>query len=298
MCGLLLVNKPSGITSFGAVAVLRRLTGEKHVGHTGTLDPMASGVLPVLIGRATKLSEYLLCTDKSYTATVKLGVSTDTLDITGNVTERKKVSVTNGEIDRALAGFLGETEQIPPMFSAIKKDGVRLYNLARKGESVELMPRKITVFSLCRTSDIDENLEFKISCTVSKGTYIRALCRDIGAALNVPATLSELCRTKTAGFDIGECVRLDDLNQENLNNFILPADKALKDMREIKVTRPQAVRFSNGGALDFERLPRIGFESGEIVRVYFENEFLGLAAADTKARSLTFKCLINGVKGE
>lgn len=298
MCGLLLVNKPSGITSFGAVSRLKKLTGEKRIGHTGTLDPMASGVLPVLIGRATKLCDYLICADKSYTATVKLGVSTDTLDITGNIFESKTVTVTNEEIDRVLSRFSGETEQVPPMFSAIKKDGVRLYKLARGGRNVELPPRKITVFSIERLSGIDKSSEFKISCTVSKGTYIRALCRDIGAALGVPATLSALCRTKTAGFCIDECVSLDDLNEENVKDYILPADKAVTNMREVKVTRPQAVRFSNGGELDFERLPRIGFSPDETVKVYFEDEFLGLAAADTDAGRLIFKCLINDVKGE
>ena len=298
MCGLLLINKPSGITSFGAVAKVRKLTGEKHTGHTGTLDPMASGVLPVLIGRATKLSDYLLCTDKSYTATIKLGVSTDTLDITGNVTDEKNVSVTNKEIDAVLKRFTGEIEQVPPMFSAIKKDGVRLYRLARKGENVELPPRKINIFSLSRVSDIDENFEFKISCTVSKGTYIRALCRDIGAALSVPATLSGLCRTETAGFRLDECVLLNELTQENIEKFILPSSRAVDNFRFVKVSRAQAVRFSNGGALDFDRLPRVGFTEGEIIRVYLEDEFLGLAVADTAAGRLVFKCIISDMKGE
>ena len=298
MCGLLLINKPSGITSFAAVAKVRKLTGEKHTGHTGTLDPMASGVLPVLVGRATKLSDYLLCTDKSYTATLKLGVSTDTLDITGNVTDEKPVSVTNAQIDEVLKSFLGETEQVPPMFSAIKKDGVRLYSLARKGQTVDLPPRKITVFSLSRQSDIDENNEFCLSCTVSKGTYIRALCRDIGAILGVPATLSRLCRTKTAGFSIDGCVPLDSLNEENIKDFILPADRALQNFKEIKVTKPQALRFSNGGALDLDRLPRIGFLPGETVRVYGDGLFLGLAETDTAAGQLKVKCIINLPKGE
>ena len=298
MCGLLLINKPSGITSFGAVARIRKLTGEKHIGHTGTLDPMASGVLPVLIGRATKLSDYLLCTDKSYTATIRLGVSTDTLDITGEVTEQGSVSVTNSQIDAVLKDFTGEISQVPPMFSAIKKDGVRLYRLARKGESIDLPARKITVFSLSRISDIDENNEFEISCTVSKGTSIRALCRDIGAALCVPATLSKLCRTKTAGFGIDKCVPLDELTAENIESFILPASKAAESFRKVKVTRAQAIRFSNGGALDFERLPRMNFCAGEIVRIYFEDEFLGLASADTERGRFTLKCIINEMKGE
>ncbi|MBR6902865.1 MAG: tRNA pseudouridine(55) synthase TruB, partial [Clostridia bacterium] len=190
MCGLLLVNKPAGITSFGAVGKIRKLTGEKHIGHTGTLDPMATGVLPVLLGRATKLSDYVLAADKSYTAKIKLGIKTDTLDITGKVLCESPVSVTEEQIDNILGQFEGEISQVPPMFSAIKKDGVRLYSLARQGKTAEIEPRKIIVFSLKRESNIDENNEFFISCKVSKGTYIRALARDIGEGLGTSAVLT------------------------------------------------------------------------------------------------------------
>lgn len=298
MCGLLLINKPKGITSFGAVARIKRLTGEKHIGHTGTLDPMASGVLPVLLGRATKLCDYIMCAEKSYVATVRLGVSTDTLDITGNIIESKAVSVTDEEIDGVLARFCGEISQVPPMFSAIKKDGVRLYSLARKGENLDIPARRVTVFSIRRISGVDENSEFRFSCTVSKGTYVRALCRDIGIALGVPATLSSLCRTKTAGFDISQCTALDDLSEENVKDFVLPAFRAVQNFRDVRVTRPQAFRFSNGGSLSFDRLPYSDFSSNEIVRVNFEKEFLGLAMADTDVGELRFKCLINGLKGD
>lgn len=298
MCGLLLINKPKGITSFGAVERIKRLTGEKHIGHTGTLDPMASGVLPVLLGRATKLCDYIMCAEKSYVATVRLGVSTDTLDITGNIIESKAVSVTDEEIDGVLARFCGEISQVPPMFSAIKKDGVRLYSLARKGENLDIPARRVTVFSIKRISGVDENSEFRFSCTVSKGTYVRALCRDIGIALGVPATLSFLCRTKTAGFDISQCTALDDLSEENVKDFVLPAFRAVQNFRDVRVTRPQAFRFSNGGSLSFDRLPYSDFSSNEIVRVNFEKEFLGLAMADTDVGELRFKCLINGLKGD
>ena len=298
MCGLLLINKPEGITSFGAVAKIRRLTGEKRVGHTGTLDPMASGVLPVLLGRAAKLCDYVLCADKSYDAGIRLGVATDSLDITGNVTESKSVSVTNGEIDRVLAGFVGEISQIPPMFSAVKRDGVRLYKLAREGKTLDIQARRVNVFSLKRTSDIDEKCEFGISCTVSKGTYIRALCRDIGDALGVPATLTALCRTKTAGFDISQCVPLEILSEENVKDYILPACRAVDSFRAVEVTRPQAFRFSNGGSLAFDRLPCGDFSAGETVRVNYKGEFLGLAKADAETGELKFRCIINVLKGD
>lgn len=298
MCGLLLLNKPAGITSFGAVAKIRKLTGEKHIGHTGTLDPMASGVLPVLIGRATKLSDYMLCADKSYLATVRLGISTDTLDITGNVTKRGAVSVTNEDIDSVLETFLGESMQVPPMFSAIKKDGVRLYSLARKGFSIDLPPRRINVFSVKRESEIDGDFRFQFSCKVSKGTYIRALCRDIGEALGTPAVLSALCRTEAAGFNISQCAALDELNADNIQNRILPASCIVDRFRSVDVTRPQAIRFSNGGSLSFDRLQTAGFKSGEIVKVCFKDEFLGLAAADIQKAELRSKCIINNLKGE
>lgn len=295
MCGLLLINKPAGITSFGAVARVRKLTGEKHIGHTGTLDPMASGVLPILIGRATKLCDYILCADKSYTARVRLGLSTDTLDITGKVTESAEVNVADEQIEKVLGSFLGETEQMPPMFSAIKKDGVRLYSIARRGESVKIPPRKITVFSIERESDIDKNNEFSFSCTVSKGTYIRALVRDIGERLGVPAVLTELVRTKTAGFGISDCVPLDALNKENINGYILPASRVADGFTSVNVTAAQAFRFSNGGSLNFDRLPRKNYKSGETVSIFYNNEFLGLALADTDAGELKFCCIINPV---
>ena len=293
MCGLLLINKPADITSFGAVAKIKKITGEKHIGHTGTLDPMATGVLPVLIGRATKLCDYILCADKCYRATVKLGVITDTLDITGNMLSQKAVAVTNRQIDDVLCGFSGQSEQVPPMFSAIKKDGVRLYRLAREGKQIEIAPRKINILSLQRETDINEHFEFQISCKVSKGTYIRSLVRDMGERLGTGAVLTSLCRTNTAGFDISECVPLDTLSADNIESFLLPSSRAVQNFRVVTVTKAQAFRFSNGGNLAFERLKEKNFTDGEIVRVDFENLFLGLAAADNGSGELKFRCIVN-----
>ena len=298
MCGLLLINKPSGITSFGVVSRIKRLTGERHIGHTGTLDPMATGVLPVLIGRAARLSNYLICADKSYTAKIRLGIITDTLDITGKVLSEKKVLVTECEVDSVLKSFLGESMQIPPMFSAIKKDGVRLYSLARQGKEIDVPPRRITVFSASRQSGINENAEFTADFNVSKGTYIRSLVRDIGEKLGTGAVLTSLVRTKTAGFCIDECVDLENLTEENISEYILPAENAVAYFNKATVTRAQAFRFSNGGSLSFERLKNSKFSEGEIVRVYFEDEFLGLAEAISDKKELKFKCLINDLKGE
>ena len=293
MCGLLLVNKPSGITSFAAVAKVRKLTGERHVGHTGTLDPMATGVLPVLIGRATKLCDYMLCADKCYNAEIMLGVTTDTLDITGNVTEKKAVAVNEEMLDGALKAFTGEMLQTPPMFSAIKQNGVRLYDIARKGDTVDIPPRKITVFYLKRESGIDKDNRFMLSCRVSKGTYIRSFCRDIGEYLGTGAVLTALERSETAGFRLEECVALDMLSAENISDYILPAERAVGQFTAAYLTKSQAFRFSNGGFIDLNRISANDFVDGETVRVFCENRFLGLGLADTAAGILKFRCIVN-----
>ena len=293
MLGLLLLNKPEGITSFGAVARIKRLTGEKRVGHTGTLDPMATGVLPILIGRATVLSQYLIDADKSYSATVKLGIATDTCDITGNVTSKRDVNLFGLDIEAVLSGFTGKQMQTPPMFSAIKQNGVRMYELARRGESVEIPAREIEVFSLLQTSQINDEFEFDIDTTVSKGTYIRSLCRDIGEQLGCGATLTRLTRTKTAGFDIDKCVDLDDLTPDNIADYILPCDLVVEYMPKVTVSEKQAVRFCNGGALSFDRIKSDKFIDNTLYRVYFGEKFLGLGISDTKENLLKIICLVD-----
>lgn len=292
MLGLLLLDKPEGITSFGAVARIKRLTGEKRVGHTGTLDPMATGVLPILIGRATVLSQYLIDADKSYSATVKLGITTDTCDITGNVLSQSTVDG-NIDLEAVLKKFIGKQMQTPPMFSAIKQNGVRMYELARRGESVEIPAREIEVFSLLQTSPISDTFEFDIDTTVSKGTYIRSLCRDIGEALGCGATLTRLVRTKTAGFDIDKCVDLGDLTPENIGDYILPCDLAVDYMPKVTVSEKQAVRFCNGGALSLDRIKSDKFIDNTLYRVYFGEKFLGLGLSDTKENILKIVCLVD-----
>ena len=292
MLGLLLLNKPQGITSFGAVARIKRLAGERRVGHTGTLDPMATGVLPILIGRATALSQYLIDADKSYSATIKLGIATDSCDITGNVISQCEVN-SDIDINAVLEKFKGKQMQVPPMYSAIKQNGVRMYELARRGETAEIPAREIEVFSLTQTSALNENFEFDIDCTVSKGTYIRSLCRDIGETLGCGATLTRLCRTETAGFSIEKCVNLDDLTPENITDYILPCDTAVDYMPQIQVSEKQAVRFCNGGQLGFDRLKTTDFYDKALYRVYSGDRFLGLGQADCKAEQLGIACIID-----
>jgi tRNA pseudouridine55 synthase len=296
MQGFILLNKPSGITSFSAVAKIKRLACEKRVGHTGTLDPMATGVLPILLGRATTLSSIMLDGNKRYTATVKLGVTTDTEDITGTVLSEKSVEVTALQLEEALKHFSGKITQTPPMYSAIKKDGVRLYDLARQGKSVEIPSREVEIFSIDLISPLSDDNTFVIDVFVSKGTYIRSLARDIGEYLGCGATLTALERTDTCGFSIDKCVNLDDLDAENLQNFVLPEETAVMHLRECKVTAKQAERFSNGGQLDFSRLHIENIADGELFRVKCGDTFVGIGIADIPNQRLNIKSIINFYK--
>lgn len=294
MQGLLLLDKPSGITSFGAVARIRRLSHEKRAGHTGTLDPMATGVLPILLGRATALSSYLLEADKTYIASVKLGVATDTLDITGEITDEKPVSADNSAVLSVLESFVGKQLQVPPIYSALKHNGERLYNIARRGETADIPPREIEIFSVKQVSPLKNN-EFSFEARVSKGTYIRSLVRDIGERLGTCAVLTELERTNTAGFDISSCVSLEGLTEENISEYLLPADRAVMHLKRVNVTKKQAVRFSNGGQLDLDRLKIEDKTDKTLYRVYSGQTFLGLGIIETDKNQLAVKCIIQAV---
>ncbi len=294
MIGLILLDKPKGITSFSAVGAIKRKAHEKRVGHTGTLDPMATGVLPILLGRATSLSSLLLEGDKKYIAEIKLGVTTDTDDITGNVLSENQVNITPDELAAAVKEFLGVIDQRPPSYSAIKKDGVRLYTLARKGEEIEIPTRKVEIFEANILSPLDENNIFKVEFLVSKGTYIRSLARDLGEVLGCGATLYSLRRTKTSQFSIENCVALDELNEGNIENYILSEETVVSHLKEINVTQKQAVRFCNGGQLSFDRLhiPTNDFYENEMFRIKYNGLFLGVGYADCENKQIAIKCII------
>lgn len=296
MQGLLLINKSENKTSYGAVGYVKRITGERRVGHTGTLDPMATGVLPVFLGRATALSSYLLEANKEYIAKIRLGTVTDTCDITGKILQNNIVSVTNEDVIDVLKKFVGKQKQIPPMYSAVKKDGIRMYTLAREGKTVDIPPRDIEIFSIIQTSPLDSNNEFVIKTNVSKGTYIRSLCRDIGNMLGCGATLTALCRTYASGFGIENCIDLEKLNSENVKEYILSEEKAVEYLPEIFVTEKQAVRFCNGGQLAFDRLKNCDFKDRELYRIKFEDTFVGIGTADIMNRQMAIKCIINDVR--
>ena len=290
MKGLILLNKPKDMTSFGAVSRVRRIMGEKKAGHTGTLDPMATGVLPVLLGSATKLSDYLLAADKSYTATMRLGITTDTLDITGTVLSTHKVDATKQDVLNALAGFRGEILQTPPMYSAIKQNGQPLYKLARKGIEAERTARKVTIYEIELLEQLSST-DFTVSVRCSKGTYIRSLVADIGKTLGCGATLTELCRTSTGGFSIENCITLERLEQDSAA-YLQSAVKAVEHLPCVEVTNKQATRFSNGGELDLSRLKGDSWNTDEPIRVMCDGELVGIGSVDNENQALKIKCVI------
>ena len=288
MNGFVYVDKPEGITSFVAAAKIRRIFGIKKAGHTGTLDPMATGVLPIAIGHATRFIELIPSHDKAYTAKFILGKTTDTLDITGKVTEEYEVSSTKEDVESILADFRGEIQQIPPMYSAIKKDGVRLYDLARQGIEIERESRKVTIYSLELLGYCEATSEYEISCECSSGTYIRTLIADIGEKLGCGATMTSLRRTKANGVTIDKCYTFDELlklsDEGNIENALESVD-SLVVYDKIKVTAAQAKRFSNGGELDCSRFG--GKKEPGLYNVYDpEGEYLGVGEIDESKTEL------------
>ena len=199
--GIVIIDKPQGWTSMDVCAKLRGILHEKRVGHAGTLDPMATGVLPVFVGQATKAVSFAEGGQKVYEAVLQLGLVTDTQDTTGETLEERAVTVTEDEVSAALPRFLGEIEQIPPMYSAIKVNGQKLYDLARQGREVARKPRMITIFDLALTQNLG-NGQYALRIVCSKGTYIRSLCLDIGAALGLPATMSFLVRSRVGDLSL------------------------------------------------------------------------------------------------
>ena len=273
MNGFVVLDKSDGMTSFRASAILRRIYNEKKTGHTGTLDPMATGVLPVALGKATRFIDFLPESDKAYTARFRLGVITDTLDITGNVLETREVNVKKEDIEALLPEFTGEIMQLPPMYSAISVGGVRLYELARKGIEIEREQRKITIYSLTlRDSQFEAEYEIDVSC--SKGTYIRTLIADIGERLGCGAVMTALRRTLSNGFSIAQAVTEEEL-QELGERAVMGIDAPFMGFPEVTVSEKQARRFGNGGELSADRLHREIIPS--LYRVYGpDGAFLGL----------------------
>lgn len=296
MTGILIIDKPEGMTSFDVVAKARRICGERKCGHSGTLDPMATGVMTLLFGGATGFLNYLPSHDKEYIAQLKLGTVTDTLDITGKVLEERKFNVTAEEFAAAAKRFKGEITQLPPMYSAISVGGERLYDLARKGIEVDRPERQVNIYRIDILESDEANGIYKIDVACSGGTYIRSLVADIGEALGCGAVLSSLRRVKANSFTISESVTLEGLEKAKtegkIAELLIPIDKALSEYPEITVSPAQAARFSNGGPLSLERLHNC--KAKGLYRVYDgENNFLGLGENDGKSELGIAKVFIN-----
>jgi tRNA pseudouridine55 synthase len=273
--GILLLDKEKGISSNFALQQVKRLYFAQKAGHTGSLDPLATGILPICLGEATKFAKFLLADDKSYITVAKLGATTTTLDSEGDITST--ASTTNIDlhsIQQVIEHFKGEIEQIPPMYSALKKDGVPLYKLARKGQEIERKPRKITIFSLEIIGFKDDLLTLKVHC--SKGTYIRTLVDDIGKALGCGAFVSMLRRDKFAHFTLKQTHTFDSLDKDNAFTHI---DSKLIDIDEI-LPQFESVHINNNQYTDIKFGRKIILEtdnsSSKIVKIFHQNIFLGI----------------------
>lgn len=271
--GILILHKPVGITSHDAVYKIRRLFGTKRVGHTGTLDPLAEGVLVMLVGRAAKAAEYLVCDSKEYVATLRLGVTTDTEDITGEVLTRCEGELPDMEaVSDAVKAFEGEIEQIPPMYSALKVGGKKLCDLAREGKTVERAARKITVHSISvEKTETDGDYRLTVAC--SSGTYIRTLCADIGKRLGCGGAMATLLRTSAGGFSIGGARTIEELEgmtEEERISLLLPVESLFDTLPAVRLSAFYE-KLCRGGCEIYQKKIRTGYGVGERVRICDEN---------------------------
>ena len=276
MNGILNIFKPKGMSSFDVVRVVKKVAKTGKVGHTGTLDPEATGVLPVCIGRATKIIDYIMDSEKVYEVTFKLGIRTTTYDLEGEVLEEKDCNhLTDVEILQAVNSFIGEYSQVPPMYSALKQNGVRLYELARKGIEVEREGRLITIYNIEDIKINNPYISMKVSC--SKGTYIRSLCYDIGEKLGVFATMTELNRSKTSVFEQSKSININDLTEENIEHYIVTMEDALSKYEAIIVHGKYVKLLINGVRVADNRFTKDKIINNRLYRVYDENNnFIGL----------------------
>lgn len=292
MNGVICVNKPQGFTSFDVVAKLRGILKIKKIGHAGTLDPMATGVLPVFIGSAAKACDMLENNSKSYSAGFSLGMSTDTQDITGNVIERKSCLAKRQDVEKLLAQFCGEISQIPPMFSAVSIGGKRLYELARKGVEVERPPRLINVsrFELTQFDEQTHSGTLLIEC--SKGTYVRTLIHDLGQALACGAVMTSLVRLSSNGFTLDDCLTLPQIEQlsadNNLASRIIPVDTLFSHLPKLFLGDAQTSMYKNGIRLDLNRLDGIT-ESPRYAVYGCDKHFIGTARKDNNTGVLVIE---------
>ena len=278
MDGIIIINKPKNCTSHDIVAKVKRLTGEK-VGHTGTLDPMATGVLPLLIGKGTLCSKYLINHDKIYEVQLTLGTKTDTADSEGKTVEEKEIpqnAFQKEDVEKVLQSFLGKQEQIPPMYSAIKVKGKKLYEYARKGEKVEIQPRKIEIYEikLLQIKEKEKQIRFQVHC--SKGTYMRSLCEDIAEKLNTVGYMSGLNRLKVGDFSIVEAVRIEEIeDKEFTEHHFITLEKLFQKKQMIELDTRNLELFLNGVRLTQK-------EEDGVYRVYYNDKFIGMGIIENQ----------------
>lgn len=276
MNGIILIDKPKDYTSHDIVAIVKRISKEK-VGHTGTLDPIATGVLPLLIGKATGISKYLINHDKTYVATLKLGIKTDTADSEGKAIEDKPVPVlSNKDVIKVLNSMIGKQTQIPPMYSAIKVNGKKLYEYARTGKIVEVKARDIEIYrmKLIELNIEEEEIRFEISC--SKGTYIRTVCENIAERLDTVGYMKELRRIRVGEFDIADSINIEEIknNKEILEERIISIEKFFDNKTKIELSNKELELFLNGVKLNKDK-------NDEIYRIYNQNKFIGLGIIES-----------------
>ena len=278
--GVLNIFKNKGMTSFDVVRKVKFLASEKKVGHTGTLDPEATGVLPVCLGKATKTIDYIMDSRKVYEVKLLLGTKTTTYDLEGEVTETRETEhLIESQVSEVVLSFVGEYDQVPPMYSALKKNGVRLYELARQGIEIEREARTINIFNI---ADLKIQLPYvymKVAC--SKGTYIRSLCYDIGEKLNVGGTMAELNRAETSIFKQENSVNIEDLTKENIQNYIITIEEALSFYPKITINSSFTKLLVNGVKVFDKRLTNEKLEKNVLYRVYdSEKTFIGIGKQD------------------
>lgn len=293
MDGILVVNKPKEYTSHDAVAVVKGICKEKHLGHTGTLDPNATGVLPICFGYATRLIEYMDTAPKRYVAKAKLGIVTDSQDIWGRVLEEKAFKpVSESEILTVLPSFIGEIEQTPPVYSAIRVNGRHLYSYAHSGEAVEIPSRKVKVYNIKLLRFDEEAQEFEIDVECGRGTYIRTICSDIGNLLGPGACLTELTRVSACGFSLEDSVALDDLRnmtREDVLRLIHPAESAVSFMNRVDISKEQCIDFANGKHLKVQQRE---MSFCDPVCIFCEDKFCGIGVWDNPNRIKPSKVFI------
>lgn len=276
MNGILNIFKPMGMSSFDVVRVVKKVAKTGKVGHTGTLDPEATGVLPICIGRATKIIDYIMDSEKVYEVTFKLGIRTTTYDLEGEVLEEGDTSnLSDNDILNVIKEFIGEYSQVPPMYSALKQNGVRLYELARKGIEVEREGRLINIYNIEDINIDNPYVSMKVTC--SKGTYIRSLCYDIGEKLGVFATMTKLNRSKTSVFSQENSININDLTEENIENYVITMEEALNKYESITVYGKYTKLLINGVRVADNRFTKDKVINSVLYRVYDENKnFIGL----------------------